>query len=63
MKRETKVPHCTKIRKENTASFAGMLRSFCPMSKCAVEETGMNSVNPCMMPRRVAWRRVIVFCF
>jgi hypothetical protein len=55
------VPNCTMTRKENIALSAGILRIFCEMSKCAVDETGMNSVSPWTMPRRKAWRSVMKF--
>jgi hypothetical protein len=57
---ETTVPNWTMTRKENIASSAGILKNSCAMSKCAVDETGMNSVSPWMMPRRKAWMRFMV---
>jgi hypothetical protein len=31
------------------------------MSRWAVDETGMNSVSPCRIPRRKEWKRFIGF--
>src|SRR5258706_6699146 len=48
------------IENENDLSSDAMPSSLLKIRICAVDETGMNSVSPSMMPSRNAWKRVII---
>ena len=45
---------------EKILSPSGIPRRACPISRCAVDETGINSVRPWIMPRMKAWMKVMV---
>src|SRR5687768_17415527 len=57
------VPSCKRTSKTNVTVES----NFQPSShgtriRCAEDETGMNSVRPCTIPRMRDWRRVIEIC-